>query len=217
LDKYNRTKDPNILHPLEPILQILNIEEIVSNIEMCEDIDYDPEFMWDINPNYFTYIDLNKKAATKKKSRRNIHGCSFYDALKTRFEGLFDMDYPYYYLENMDELEMAESRINNLEGIEYCINTENIDLSGNMISDLTPLYGLKQVKELNLADNCISDIDVLATLHQLRNLNLCNNPIHDVSPLLELDTLENLDITGNSNLVRQIRLLEERGVVVNVD
>jgi Leucine-rich repeat (LRR) protein len=54
-------------------------------------------------------------------------------------------------------------------------------------------------------------------LHQLRNLNLCNNPIHDVSPLLELDTLENLDITGNSNLVRQIRLLEERGVVVNVD
>jgi Leucine-rich repeat (LRR) protein len=216
LDRYRSTNDLQILHQLEHILLILDIEEIVSNIENYEDIDYAPEFMWDIDPEFFTYFDANKKTAVKRKSRKTRRGCSFFDAMKLRLEGDIDVDYPFYYLENMDEIEVAESNINNLEGIEYCTNTINIDLSGNLISDITPLYGLNQLKELNLSDNNIFDIDVLATLHQLKSLNLANNPINDLSPLFELESLEYIDVTRNNVSIQQVKELEERGVVVNI-
>jgi Leucine-rich repeat (LRR) protein len=116
----------------------------------------------------------------------------------------------------MDEIEVAEANINNLEGIEYCVNTLNMDLSGNMISDLTPLLGLKQLKELNLSDNKIFDIDVLSTLHQLRSLNLTNNPVNDLSPLFELEFLEYIDVSENSIHIKQLKELEKKGVVVNI-
>lgn len=215
LDRYRSTNDLRILHQLEHILLILDIEEIVANIEIHEDIDYDPEFMWDINPQYFTYFDADKKAA-KRKSQKIRRGRSFFDALKLRLGGIIDKDYPYYYLENVDEIEVAESNINNLEGIEYCVNTLNMDLSGNLISDLTPLLGLKQLKELNLSDNKIVDIDVLSSLHQLRSLNLTNNPVDDLSPLFELEFLEYIDVSGNRIPIKQLKELEEKGVVVNI-
>lgn len=94
LEKFKLSNDQHILHQLEHILLILDIEEIVSNIEIHEDIDYDPEFMWDIDPEYFTYIDLNKKSTTKRKSKRSMHGCSFYEAMKIRLNGDFDEDFP---------------------------------------------------------------------------------------------------------------------------
>ncbi len=216
LDKYKNNQDEQILHQLEHILLILDIEEIVSNIENYEDIDYDPEFMWDIDPAFFTYFDANKKTGSKRKSKRSIKGCSFYDAMKLRLGGDIDIDYPFYYLENIDEIEMAESGINNLDGIEYCINAINMNLSGNQITDLTPLLGLKQLKELNLSDNRFSDIDVLSTLHQLRSLDLTNNPIHDLSPLFELESLEYVEVTKNFIPIQQIKKLEGRGVVVNI-
>lgn len=215
LERYRSTKELQILYRLEHILLILDIEEIVSNIENYEDIDYAPEFMWDINPQYFTYFDADKKTV-KRKSKKVKKGCSFFEAMKLRLYGDIDINYPYYYLENMDEIEVAESNINNLEGIEYCINSLNIDLSGNLIFDLTPLYGLNRVKELNLSDNNICDIDVLATLHQLRSINLNNNPVNDLSPLFELESLEYIDVTRNKIPFQQVKELEDRGVVVNI-
>jgi len=216
LERYKSNNDRQILHQLEPILLILDIEEIVSNIENYEDIDYDLEFMWDIDPEYFTYFDANKKTGAKIKSRKVKKGRSFYEAMKLRYEGDIDMDYPFYYLENMDEIEIAESNINNLDGVEYCINTSNMDLSGNMIYDLSPLFGLKQLKELNLADNQISDIDVLATLHQLRSLDLTNNPVNDLSPLFELESLEYINLTRSLVSDQQLKLLRDKGVIVNI-
>lgn len=216
LDQYKKSNDLQILHRLEHILLILDIEEIVSNIEIYEDIDYAPEFMWDINPEFFTYIDINKKTGVKRKSKKSRRGRSFFDALKLRFEGDIDMDYPLYYLENMDEIEVAESNINNLEGIEYCTNTLIIDLSGNLISDITPLYGLNQLKELNLSDNDVYDIEVLSTLRQLRSLIINNNPVNDLSPLFRLEYLEYIDVTRNNIPIQQLKELEGRGVIVNV-
>lgn len=216
LDQYRKSNELQILHQLEHILLIFDIEEIVSNIENYEDIDYAPEFMWDINPEFFTYIDTNKKPGVKRKLRKIKRECSFFDALKLRLEGDIDVDYPFYYLENIDEIEVAESNINNLEGIEYCTNTFNIDLSGNLISDITPLYGLNQLKELNLSDNDIYDIDVLGTLHQLRSLNLTNNPVNDLSPLFGLESLEYIDVSRNNIPIQQVKELEKRGIIVNI-
>jgi Leucine-rich repeat (LRR) protein len=218
LDKFVIHRDPEILHRLEHVLLILNIEEIVANIDSLEDIDYCPEFEWDLNEANFTYFTVSpKKSEFKKKNKPSGKGCTFYDAVKIRMYGNIYVEFPSCYLENMDEIEMAESQIDNLDGIEYCIHAETIDLSGNRISDLSPLYGLTMLKDLNLADNRIDDIDVLGSLHHLRSVDLSNNSINDLTPLFELEVLEYVDLTGNNNSNEQVGVLIGKGVIVNTE
>lgn len=153
LDKFIASRDPGILHRLGHVLLILNIEEIVANIDSMEDIDYYPEFKWDVNEASFTIFTVApKKSEFKKKPKPSRVGCTFYDAVKVRMYGNTYIEFPSNYFEDMDEIEMAESDINNLDGVEYCIHTETMDLSGNRITDLSPLYGLTMLKDLNLAN-----------------------------------------------------------------
>ena len=218
LDKYTTERDPEILHRLKHVLLILNIEDIVANIESLEDIDYSPEFKWDINDKNFTYFTVSpKKSEYKRKTKPSKAGCTFYDAVKIRMYGNTYIEFPSCYLENMDEVEMAESQIDNLDGIEYCVHTETMDLSGNGITDLSPLWGLTMIKDLNLADNRISDIDSLCSLHNLRSVDLSNNSIVDLSPLFELEELEYVDLTGNKNSQEQLNVLMGKGVIVNTN
>jgi len=153
LDKFIASRDPGILHRLEHVLLILNIEEIVANIDSMEDIHYYPEFKWDVNEDNFTIFTVApKKSEFKRKPKPSRVGCTFYDAVKVRMYGNTYIEFPSNYFEDMDEIEMAESDIDNLDGVEYCIHTETMDLSGNRITDLSPLYGLTMLKDLNLAD-----------------------------------------------------------------
>jgi Leucine-rich repeat (LRR) protein len=216
LDKYVDERDPEILHRLEHILLIMNIEEIVANIESQEDIDYCPEFKWDVNERNFTVFTVSpKKSEFKRKNKSTRTGCTFYDAVKIRMYGNTYIEFPSNYFEDMDEIEMAEADIDNLDGVEYCIHTETMDLSGNRITDLSPLCGLTMLKDLNLADNRIGDIDALGNLDRLRSVDLSNNSINDLSPLFGLDVLEYVDITGNKNSPEQISVLIGKGVIVN--
>ena len=216
LDKYASTNDHQILHRLEHILSILDIEEIVANIESYEDIDYSPEFVWDIDENGFTFFDVTKKSEFKQKHKTPRRGYTFYDAMKTRLNGNINLDFPFYYFEDMEEVEISQSQINNLDGVEFCIHAINLDLSGNLITDITPLFELKRLEEINLSDNQITDIDALGNLPHLRSIDLSNNPINDLTPLFDLDLLEYIDISRNHASPMQIKLLEEKGVTVNI-
>jgi Leucine-rich repeat (LRR) protein len=216
LEKYATSRDPKILHRLKHILLILNIEEIVNNIECLEDIDYCPEFKWDVNEESFTYFTVSPdKSEYKRKIRSSKAGCTFYDAMKIRMYGNTRIEFPSCYLENMEEIEMAEAQIDNLDGIEYCIHTETMDLSGNRITDLSPLWGLTAIRDLNLADNRICDIDALSSLHRLRSIDLSNNPINDLSPLFELGVLEYVDLTGRKYSAEQVSVLIGKGIIIN--
>lgn len=216
LDRYVSSRDPEILHRLEHLLLILNIEEIVNNIECLEDIDYCPEFKWDVNEASFTYFTVSPdKCSFKRKVKPSKAGCTFYDALKRRIYGSTRIEFPSFYLENMDEIEIAEAQINNLDGIECCIHTETMDLSGNRINDLSPLWGLTALKDLNLADNRICDIDALSSLNHLRSVDLSNNPIADISPLFGLEMLEYVALSWKRRLQEQIGVLIGKGIVVD--
>lgn len=216
LGKYSNSRDPEILHRLEHVLLILNIEEIVNNIECLEDIDYYPEFKWDVNEESFTYFTVSpKKSEYKRKNKSSKAGYTFYDAVKIRMYGNTYVEFPSSYLEDMDEIEMAEAQIDNLDGVEYCIHAETMDLSGNRIADLSPLWGLTSLKDLKLADNKICDIDALSSLHRLRSVDLSNNPIDDLSPLFELGMLEYVDLTDNKYSLEQVGVLIGKGIVVN--
>lgn len=200
-----------MLEKFRHIFVIQDIEEITTTIETLEDIDYQPEYEWDFKASEFHYRERKTRTQTSKKFK----GYTFYEAMQIRQYGDTDTSFPTYYLEDMDEIELAESDISDLDGAEYCIHTLSMDLSGNRIVDLSPLSNLHQLQEINLSDNRLSYIDALSNLQNLKSVNLSNNAIDDISPLFEIESLEYADLTGNRISLPQLNELRDLGV--NVD
>lgn len=199
------------------ILEIQNIEDLAATIVDYEDIDYSPVYEWDFNMNDGYQVesdDGSEEQPQKKPAPKNYDGYTFYDAIKMRQYGTLDIEFPAYYLEDLDDIELSQSNIYDLEGVEYCIHTVIMDLSSNSITDISPLWELTKLEELNLSDNQIGYIDVLSNLQQLRSIDISNNLIDDISPLFELGLLEFVNISGNPVPSSQINELEEMGVVV---
>lgn len=194
------------------ILLLDRIDEIANSLDSFEDVDYSPVYEWDFNASGFTvFNDLEPT----EKERTVLREFNFYDAVKIRFFDNTEMEYPSWYLEDLEEIELSCSCVNDLEGAEFCIHTKNMDLSDNMISDLNHLFGLSLLEELNLSDNRIECIDVLSNLVNLKILNLANNEIKDIASLFELGKLEYVDLTGNKIRAEQIEALSESGVTVD--
>lgn len=75
-------------------------------------------------------------------------------------------------LEKLIDLNLDNSNITNLAGIEAAKNIKNLSLNHNSISNLSPLAGLTSLKTLSLKENKITDISPLAGLTSLTSLNL---------------------------------------------
>lgn len=210
-----RQNDHSTLEKFRHIFVIQNIEEISANIESYEDIDYEPEYVWDLKDSGFSYFQDKKKKHRNKVQKSKSEGYSFYEAMQIRQYGDTDTNFPTYYLEDMDEVELSESEIDDLDGVEYCMHTISMDLSGNSITDLSPLASLERLQELNLSNNQIGYIDALGNLWQLKSIDLSNNSIDDISPLLEIETLEYANLTGNKVVLSQIQELRDLGVTVD--
>lgn len=196
------------------ILKLERIEEISNSLNSYEDIDYSPVYDWDIETDGFTIIHDNENKHAKATANKPIE-YDFYDAIKIRHYGHVDVEFPSYYLEDIDEFELSYCYINNLDGVQFCIHAKTMDLSDNMIVDLSPLSGLERLEELNIADNLIGDIDAIGNLVNLKSVNLSNNRIQDISPLLELENLEHVDLTGNPILPEQIKTLTDLEIKVD--
>ena len=200
------------------ILLLGRIEEIATTLASMEDIDYSPVYEWDINLEGFTIIQdkaaFNQEKKPETSSRIKYY--TFYDAVKMRLYGKTTTEIPTYYFEDIEEFELAQSGINDLDGVQYCIHATSLDLSDNAINDITLLWGLTSLEELNLSDNSIEDIDTLANLRNLRTLYLSNNAVRDVSPLLKLCKLEYVELNGTRVPRAQVNELEEAGVTVAV-
>jgi hypothetical protein len=197
------------------ILKLERIEEMASALESLEDIDYSPVYAWDFGDDGYTVqSDSGKKQKTGNLNNRKNKPVTFYEAVKIRQYGNTKISFPAYYLEDIDEFEFAESDIDDLDGIQYCIHAVNVDLSDNRIADLRLLENLGMIEMLNLSDNQIADIDSLEYLTNLRELNLANNRIRDISPLFSLENLEFIDLSGNPLQPGQIRRLRNNGITV---
>jgi len=197
------------------ILKLERLEEISALIESFEDIDYSPVYAWDFDSEGFTVkSDSGQKLKNGNLNTRKNRQVTFYEAVKIRQYGHTKISFPAYYLEDIDEFEMASSDINDLDGIQYCLHAVNVDLSDNFIDDLRHLENLGLIEMLNLSDNRISDIDSLEYLTNLRELNLANNRIQDISPLFSLENLEFVDLSGNKVPPASFRKLREKGINV---
>lgn len=196
------------------ILRLERIEEIANSLNGYEDIDYSPVYEWDINAEGFNITnDIDDEVKEVKTNRKEY---DFYDAIKLRQYGNTDVEFPSYYLEDIEEFELSSSDINDLDGVQFCIHAKNIDLSNNKIIDLTALVGLMHLEELNISDNQIGNIDILSNLTNLKRVILSNNCVEDISPLFELDKLEYADLSGNKISLEQINELIQLGVTVDI-
>ncbi len=197
------------------ILKLERLEEISALIESFEDIDYSPVYAWDFDSEGFTVkSETGQKLKNETLNTRKNKLVTFYEAIKIRQYGHTKISFPAYYLEDIDEFEMASSDINDLDGIQYCLHAVNVDLSDNFIDDLRHLENLGMIEMLNLSDNRIADIDSLEYLINLRELNLANNRIHDISPLFSLENLEFVDLSGNKIAPASLRKLSDKGINV---
>lgn len=198
------------------ILRLERIEEIASNINSYEDIDYKPVYEWDFNTEGFTIINVNEPSEhIRSKTHTKLVGYTFYDAIKLREYGDMDIEYLPSFLEEIEEFELSSSDLNDLDGVQFCRHARTIDVSDNRITDLTPLIGLNDLEELNLSDNQVGIIDELSYLKGLKSLVLSNNYIEDISPLFELENLEYVELSGNKIDIEQINKLTEIGVTVD--
>ena len=215
LENYLTSGNLSRLQRLEHILVIQNIEEIALVLDNYEDIDYSVEYEWDADSTGFSYFsDTSSPKHSERKTKVSKSSYSFYDAVRIRNYGNLTTEIPSWYFEDWDEIELTESEIVDLDGIEYCINAVTVDLSGNSITDISPLFGLTSIEELNLSDNKIGYIDALSNLLKLKSVDLSNNHIDDISALFDLPELEFCDISGNKVPLAQVLELEDPGISV---
>jgi hypothetical protein len=213
INRLTELNDYDGLLELSHILRLERIEEIANSLNSFEDIDYSPVYEWDIHAEGF--IIINERDSEVNDVKRNQTEYDFYDAIKLRQYGNIDIEFPSYYLEDIDEFELSSMNINDLDGVQFCKHAKTIDLSSNKIIDLSPLSGLIQLEELNISDNLIENIDILSNLTNLKRVNLSNNCLKDISSLFKLDKLEYADLSRNKISLEQINELIELGVSVD--
>ncbi|WP_078553369.1 CotH kinase family protein [Bacillus alkalicellulosilyticus] len=112
-------------------------------------------------------------------------------------------------LSDIQELNIRDSQIENLEGIQYLTSVVSLDLRDNQISDISLLSSLINLHELNLRGNQIHNIDAISNLTLLRELNIRDNQIIDLSPLSNLHQLRDLNMRNNQiTTIEPLRHLE---------
>lgn len=188
--------------------------DTIKVVPLDDDIDYCPEYIWDdVEEDGYSFVDYNADENYEDFNPDEIER-SFYNALKLREFGTLNVNFPVWYLQDYDEIELAECGLDSLDGVEYCKYISRLDLTGNELTDISELAGLKQLEELYLANNQIGYIDALFGLKNLRVLDLSGNQIDDISPLLNLENLEYLNLVGNSIPKSQLEALMVKNVVV---
>jgi len=156
--------------------------------------EYDDETADDINPNEYGFIE----------------------AINRMVFGGIDDSITVEDLHNIEgELDLSDSEIVDLKGIEHCRNITILNLSGNHIDKIERLSGLGMLELLYLSDNNIESIDCLLNLQNLKELDISFNSIEDISVLLKLNELIYVNMLDNPIKNRDvIKELEDRGIIV---
>ena len=119
-------------------------------------------------------------------------------------------------ISNIYSLDLSNTNLTSLDGIEIFQDTYEFILSNNHIKDLTPLTKLTTVSSIDLSNNDITDLSPLANLKStsMNSINLSNNKLKDVSPLsnikyeyaLNINLSKNPGITGYDTLTNATML-----------
>ncbi len=114
-------------------------------------------------------------------------------------------------METITNLDVSNSGIQYLSGLEYAVNLQTLSFAFNQVSDISALANLTNMMFLYFYNNQVSNISVLANLTNLWSLNFYNNQVSDISALAGLTNLRSLSF--NNNQVKDISAL---GNLVNL-
>jgi len=114
------------------------------------------------------------------------------DALACRPQAISRHD-----LLSLRSLDLSDSGVQNLEGIEFCLNLRELDVSELGLEDLAILEDCRAIIELDASGNRLSSASVLAVLDRIETLDLSGNQIEDISPIQSLVSLAYCDLSGN--------------------
>ncbi len=193
---------------------------VISGIESAtvavvdEAVGFNPEYVWETESDD-DETDLYNDGYSDYCNHSDFEK-SFFNLIKIREYGRIDIEIPTYYFEDFEEFEMAESGLESLDGVEYCIHVKILDVSTNNLTDISNLWELNLLEELYLANNEIGYIDALSNLTNLKMVDLSGNQIDDISPLFDLEKLEYVNLIENKVPQQQIEKLKAKGVVVMV-
>ena len=217
IEKHFRAKNKEELQRYAHIIPVLELEQTMivekqSSFEYREPEEYD----WDASPEEFHDIDEENDSEEEMLDEFDepVKGRSFFTAFKQQVYGTKNIELPFYYLEELDSLDMSGYEINDLDGLGHCKNLMILDLSNNFIDDISDISTLSHLHEIYLAGNQIGYIDALSFCSQLKIVDLSFNMIDDISPLFVLEELEYVNIAGNPIPKQQIAKLKKRNVMV---
>jgi len=217
IESFHAAGNADGLHGLSHIFLVQDLEHLPPPAEPQDHTGFEAEYVWESGAESGVAreeaddenFDDEQFAAMEEE-----YDHSFFQAVKLRVYGTLTVELPFYYLEDFEEIEMAECDIRSLEGIEYCVHAKTVDISGNAITDITELGTLIRVTELYASGNRIGYIDALRSLVNLRTADLSLNEIADVSPLAGLERLEYVNLVGNPVPPDQIAQLKASGCTV---
>ena len=221
IEKHFRAGDLEQLLRYAHIFPVLELERTLKvEPQPLQEYREPEEHIWDEESEEFNETEIDSEDGTDQESFDDldepIRKRSFFSAFKQSVYGSRNIELPYYYLEELEILDMSGYEINDLDGVGHCTNMINLDLSNNRIDDVADLSTLSHLREIYLAGNHIGYIDALSYCSQLRIVDISYNDIDDISPLLELKELEYVNIIGNAIPSQQVALLKKRNVMVIV-
>lgn len=227
IDHHHSSNDLDALIKLQNIYSVKIIKSNISFVERntsasesrdysyttAEDYEFDNS---DFGYDEYTADDLYDEEDSEDETDLDEHELNFTEAANNHFYGNLDDSVTIGDLRNLDgELDLSDSDIVNLKGVEYCINILFLNLSGNRIRNLGFLSKLDKLEKLYLSENHIENISALSSLSSLKELDLSYNNIEDISPLLDLESLAFVNIVGNPVVDKKIIVgLESRNVIV---
>lgn len=146
----------------------------------------------------------------------DINEYSFMEAVNHLFVGNLDYALTASDLNHLDvELDLSDFDIEDLAGVEHCINLTVLNLSNNNISRIGRLSKLVKLEVLYISDNTIEDIGALRDLTRLVELDISFNSISDISVLLELNNLKYVNLINNPVSDKTtIHKLLKKGIIV---
>lgn len=96
------------------------------------------------------------------------------------------------------KLNLAKTKINDLEKLHPLTNLEILDLHWSTVKDISAIKYMRNLREINFELTHIKNIDSLANLQKLERLNLNSTGIKDVRVLFKLRSLKWIDLSGVS-------------------
>ena len=116
-------------------------------------------------------------------------------------------------IERVEKIDLNNSNITNISGIEKFYNLRDLSISNNKITDISCLSQMKKLETLMAYGNTISDISPLSELVNLKYLSIAKNKLTEENnvnnALRNLSSLTNLkELDASHNYIKYINGLE---------